>query len=66
MEKKNETILAATIEALIDGKKYSTLRDVFVTMQPADIAILFSEPINQSIQKGKELREYPYPILESI
>ncbi len=43
MEKKNETILAATIEALIDGKKYSTLRDVFVTMQPADIAILFSE-----------------------
>ena len=44
---KNETIMATTIEALIDSKKYSTLRDIFVTMQPADIAILF-ESIDES------------------
>ena len=43
MENKNETILAATIEALINSKKYSTLKDIFITMRPADIAALFSE-----------------------
>ena len=39
---EKDTILTATIEALIEGKKYSTLRDVFSTMQAADIAEILS------------------------
>ncbi|MGM9522772.1 MAG: magnesium transporter [Oscillospiraceae bacterium] len=46
---ENNTILAATIEALIEGKKYSTLRDIFITMQPADIAILFAALDNDKL-----------------
>ncbi len=37
------TILSATIESLIESKKYLTLRDIFLTMQPMDIAILLGE-----------------------
>ncbi len=40
---ENSTILASTIEALIENKKYSTLKDIFVTMQPADIALTLGE-----------------------
>lgn len=37
------SVLSATIEALIESKKYLTLRDIFTTMQPMDIAILMGE-----------------------
>ncbi len=40
---ENSTILASTIEALIESKKYPTLKDIFVTMQPADIALTLGE-----------------------
>ena len=40
---ENGTILTSTIEALIESKKYSTLKDIFVTMQPMDIALTLSE-----------------------
>ncbi len=41
---ENSTILASTIEALIESKKYSTLKEIFVTMQqPADIALTLGE-----------------------
>lgn len=43
MAETNTTILSATIEALIESKKYSTLKDIFVTMQPMDIAIVLGE-----------------------
>lgn len=36
-------VLQDTIIALLEGKKYSTLRDILVTMQPADVAALFEE-----------------------
>lgn len=41
----NETgfALSNTIEALLEGKKYTTLRDILVTMNAADIAALFEE-----------------------
>ncbi len=32
-----------TLRALLDGKKYSTLKDVLITMAPADIAAVFEE-----------------------
>ena len=36
-------ILSSTLEALIENKKYATLRDIFVTMQPMDIAGVLGE-----------------------
>lgn len=35
--------MEATIATLLDGKKYSTLRDILITMNPVDIASLFGE-----------------------
>lgn len=35
--------IADTLLALLEGKKYTTLRDVLVTMNPADIAAVFEE-----------------------
>ena len=42
MAEHNATV-AATLGSLLDGKKYTTLRDVLVTMNPADIAGVFEE-----------------------
>ena len=35
--------LEATFTTLVENKKYSTLRDILVTMNPADIAVLFDD-----------------------
>ena len=35
--------MESTIEALLEGKKYNSLRDILTTMNPADIAYLFEE-----------------------
>ena len=43
MADTNTTILSSTLEALIENKKYATLRDIFVTMQPMDIAGVLGE-----------------------
>ncbi len=43
MAETNTTILTDTIETLIENKKFLTLRDIFVTMQPMDIAIILGE-----------------------
>ena len=32
-----------TIKALLDEKKYPTLKDILITMEPADIAAVFEE-----------------------
>ncbi len=40
---EKETLLSATLEALVESKKFATLRDIFVTMQPADIAALLED-----------------------
>ena len=42
MAERNAT-LETTIETLITQKKYPTLRDILVTMNPADIAAMFSD-----------------------
>ena len=39
----NTFVLEETINALLESKKYSTLRDVLSTMNAADVAILFEE-----------------------
>ncbi len=40
---EREALLSATLNALIESKKYAVLRDIFITMQPADIAILLED-----------------------
>lgn len=40
MEQVNVT-LTETIKVLLDGKKFSTLRDILITMKPFDIAAVF-------------------------
>ena len=39
----NNIILCSTLQTLMEGKKYSTLRDILVTMNPTDIATVFQE-----------------------
>lgn len=41
--RENNFVLTDTMSALLEGKKYTTLRDILVTMNSADIAILFEE-----------------------
>ena len=35
--------IESTLSALVEGKKYSTLRDILVTMNPADVAAVFED-----------------------
>ena len=42
MAEHNAT-MEATLEALLNEKKYKTLKDVLITMNPADVAAIFSE-----------------------
>ena len=37
----HSTPMEKTIRALLDGKKYQTLKDVLVTWEPADLAAIF-------------------------
>ena len=41
--------LEKTIEALLNGKKYATLRDILMTTNEADIAAIFSELPEENI-----------------
>lgn len=40
--KERFEIVEQTLVKMLEGKKYTTLRDIFVTMNPADIAAVFS------------------------
>ena len=40
---ETSVILEKTILTLLDEKKYSVLRDILITMNPADIAVVFDE-----------------------
>lgn len=40
---ESKITLENTLIALVEGKKYTTLRDILITMNPADIAALFEE-----------------------
>ena len=42
MAEKTITI-ETTIAALVESKKYATLRDILVTMNPVDVAAVFEE-----------------------
>ena len=42
MAERNAT-LASTVQTLLEGKKYSTITDVLVTLEPADVAGILEE-----------------------
>ena len=48
MEEKKLT-LADTVTTLIENKKYSSVRDILLTMQAVDIAAMFEEVPEQKI-----------------
>ena len=37
------TIMESTLDSLVENKKYSVIREIFLTMQPADIALLLED-----------------------
>ncbi|MBO4330877.1 MAG: magnesium transporter [Oscillospiraceae bacterium] len=43
MTEKENPLLGKTIEALAESKRYGSLKDIFITMNPADIAAIFDE-----------------------
>lgn len=46
---ENTVLLSETLDALVQGKKYSTIRDILMTMNPADVAILFQDMPEEQI-----------------
>ena len=44
-----EIVIQSDLKVLFDGKKYSVLREVLSTMNPADIAALFTDLQDQKI-----------------
>ena len=48
MNERFELVLKA-LETMLEEKKYATLRDILITMNPADIAALFSSADNERI-----------------
>ena len=40
---EHHATMEATLEALLKEKKYKTLKDVLVTMNPADVAAIFDD-----------------------
>ncbi|MBO4289077.1 MAG: magnesium transporter, partial [Lachnospiraceae bacterium] len=43
MAERNPLSIVNTLEVLMDDKKYSTIRDILITINPADIAQMFEE-----------------------
>ena len=50
MKKEQEVTMAertftieGTLSALLEGKKYSTIKDILVTMNPSDVAAVFED-----------------------
>ncbi|MCQ4021450.1 MULTISPECIES: magnesium transporter [unclassified Ruminococcus] len=41
--------LQSSIERLLENKRYATLRDIFITLQPVDIATMFDEMPEESL-----------------
>ena len=52
MAERTPVTLGVTLEALVEGKKYTTLRDILVTMNEADIAAVIGP------KKAKDLFAY--------
>lgn len=43
MAERSVVTLGVTLEALVEAKKYTTLRDILITMNASDIAVLFED-----------------------
>ena len=42
-ETKSTVTIESTLTALVEGKKYATLRDILITMNPSDVAAVFED-----------------------
>ena len=49
--RENTFVLEETINTLLDGKKYATLRDVLSTMNAADVAAIFEEIADEGLPR---------------
>ena len=59
----HDVTIEKTILALLDEKKYQTLKDILVTMEPTDIVAIFEElsedyqaPISDGLEEGVIMR----------
>ena len=43
--------MEATLRRLLEEKKYSTLKDILVTMEPTDVAALFEEIADERLPR---------------
>ena len=43
--------MEGTIKVLLEEKKYSTLKDILVTMNPADVAAIFEEIADERLPR---------------
>ncbi len=50
MAERNAT-LSSTVKLLLEGKKYSTIKDILVTMEPADVAGILEDLSNERITR---------------
>lgn len=46
---RTEASLQASIQRLLESKRYATLKDIFITLQPVDIAAMFDEMPEESL-----------------
>ena len=46
---ENYKAFSVTIEKLLEEKKYASLRDILTTINPADIALIFAEIVEEKL-----------------
>ena len=60
MAEHNVTV-ESTLNALLADKKYATIRDILITMNPSDIASIFDELEEERLPLLFHLLPTPYP-----
>ena len=48
---EHKVTMESTLKALLEKKKYSTLKDILVTMNPSDVAELFEEIADERLPR---------------
>ena len=48
---EHKVTMESTLKVLLEQKKYSTLKDILVTMNPSDVAELFEEIADERLPR---------------
>ena len=57
---EHKVTMESTLKVLLEQKKYSTLKDILVTMNPSDVAELFEEIADERLPRlFRRSRSYP-------